>query len=477
MAAQLKAYFDSLPSSESLSEEAQVEAGSSVLRCEHHLKGQIKELKLHLGPPTALETLIQALRRKLNFDLEEQIKLERLKEAVRMEGNLKDKLESVQEQIQALGPVVEPQKPAKLRTYTKETRERVRGTEEDKAKEAKQLAERLAEEQKVRELKWRKEWEKMEFEEKKEKDEKARLAIELAEARERKKQERVGQLQALTNRRKEQMAEIKELLKHSKVPRLNLSATPLVQHKHSGEKISIKELVQEHSAKYSEAKKTYEAKRFQSLITQKLTSDSHSPSFHYYYDVQSERKARLKSQHEESVLRDELNTKRKRYASLVKEMYAPVIDAKKQQEIERLKEKIHTVPRASRPIDRSARPHSLSHTDSLDSNSRKEKHAKSVHLEPAKPTTRPTNYLLDLRQKRLSAESAFSTGLVPLDPEPGDSPDGLLAKANRLEQRALKQAKLLRHSDPLSLEVLEKAEGVDKALLSSVRAKLSLLPL
>ena len=473
--AHLKAYFDSFPSLSSLSEEAQVEAGSSVLRCEHHIKSLFRELKLRLGPPTALETLIQTLKRKLNFDLEEQIKQERLKEAVRMEEALKHKLESVQEQIETLGPFVEPQKPAKLRTYTKETREKVRETEEDKVKEARQMAERLAEEQKARELKWRKEWEKMEMEEKQEREEKERLVLELAEARERKRQERVEQLQALTTRRREQMAEIKELLKHNKVPRLNLSAAPLIEHKHSGEKISIREVIQEHSAKYKEAKKTYEAKRFQSFITQKMTSSSHSPSFHYYYDVKSERKAQLKSMQEESVLRDELNTKKKRYASLVKEMYAPIVDMKKQQEIEKLKERIHTVPRAPRPIDRSARPHSLSHTDSLDSSNRKEKQMKPEH--PVKPSIRPTNYLMDLRQKRISAESTHISGLTPLDPEPGDSPDGLLARANRLEQRALKQAKLLRHSDPLSMAVLEKAEGVDKALLSSVRAKLSLLPL
>lgn len=472
----LKMYFESLACLPSLTEDGKVQAGTAILHCEHQVKALLKQQTLTIGVTSDLQPLISTLRRKLNFDLEEQLKSERLKETIRMEKDLKMKLESMQEQIQSLSPTLDPPKPQKIK-INREIREKVRDLEEEKTKEVKSKLEKMREEQKLRDLQRKKQLEKIEMEEKLEKEEKNRLILERISLREREKQHRIDEMRSLSLRRHEHMAEMQQILKTNKVPRLTLSSTPQISHNHSKERINLKEMIETHKEKYREIQRNREAKRFEELLGEKLKGNSNSMEYHYFFDVERERKAMQKAAKQQSLLREELKNKKKRYATLVKEMYKPVIDLKKQQEIEQLKEKIHTVPRSTRPIDRTARPHSLSHTDSINSEQHRRKKAKSVQLEEEKKPVRPMNYLVVLRKKRLAAEGNSRSMLEPLDPSPADTPKGVLEKANRLEQRALHEARKWRHSDPMDLDMLEKVQGADAALLSSVKAKLSLLPL
>ena len=178
------------------------------------------------------------------------------------------------------------------------------------------------------------------------------------------------------------------------------------------------------------------------------------------------------------------------HASLIKEMYAPVIDHSKQQQLEQLKSRIHTIPRSTRPIDRTLRPHSLttSHTESLDSElssvKSHRKKPKSVVLTEEETVVKRPNYLPSVRQLRIQQQNETrhrtNPGLSQLssqlsDLSAGIETDELLHKANALERKAVKQAKLLRSSDPLNLQDLEQVEDADSALVMSVKAKLSLL--
>ena len=477
----LGSYFEKQASSLS---EFITDGKACVEQCENSVKTALKSHSTELGlSKTDLYTVIPALRQKLNFDLEETIKQDRLREAKRLEEELKHKLEFVQEHIQMMEVVTEEPKALRTKLMFREARKAVQLGEEEKAKEAKMLAAKMREERRMRE-EYRKKVirENQSIEEQAAKEAEQRKAAQAQET-ERRKQARIEFLKSLSAKRRNHLSEIQEVTQHSKLPKLTASLSESPKHHHSSShptNVSISEIVKEHKQKYVELKKSYEVKKFQELISRKMTESAKpKKQMRYFYDVITEEKTLLKEELEKSRIPEVLANKKKQYASLVKEMYTPSIAREKQLEIERIKAKIHTVPRLSRPIDRTSRPFSLNSSIDAGHGTVRHKPKPVTHTEAA--VTKRTDYLQAVRQQRLQKQSVDSEPVLSLlssqlaDLSSESRTDHILQRANSLERKALRRAKALRMSDPLSYKNFEQEVDVDTALLSSVRAKARLL--
>mmetsp|Transcript_33989 Transcript_33989/g.59231 ORF Transcript_33989/g.59231 Transcript_33989/m.59231 type:complete len:511 (+) Transcript_33989:41-1573(+) len=468
----------------------------------------LKEIKA-----ISVEEEIKAEKEKAKAaDIENAIRQQKLREAIRMKQELEEKLSHVKESIdtiEMLKPPVEDEATKKKSLLDKNARAEYYEEMQRKQLEAEKKARKLAAEQAERkrraeeqhkklmetmlsedvDLQRMKEQRQAEIEEKKQ--EKIRtMQQKLAQRRaEREKLMQVGveEFQKV-KAAKPLYVQIEEKYKQEiLMPELEKHKAELAKKRIHFNSVSRQELT-EHAKRYEEMKRENMERR--SLQANESTLDhmanlASKNSSKFTYAVIEEERQKREEKTRIAEERRRMMEKQKQYASLIKEIYVPVVDPNKKAEIDGRREKHSTAPVKNRAESEKA-PRSAEENMSNSASWRPRKFKPNSLAPPPPPEKKDpvkVDYLGDRRRERETSEVRVSRSLknFDLDSELQSSnlsdKEGaarLIEKAQKMERAARRQELSL--SQNLKTEAHVDALGsVNDALVNSVKAKLALL--
>ena len=310
-------------------------------------------------------------------------------------------------------------------------------------------------------------------------DHSRRVTIERKEAEER--EARLNTLQMQAQARAERLSQLKSIIPVRKSsPSMPTSNSPKSD---LAKKHETKESLIEHLHRYKSRLKTEQQRRLRLLEERKLTESVHSALFsNSYMAILQEGRDRKQEQVRATSEKVIAAAKQRRYAELVREMYFPVIDRRKVEEMQALKA-ASTHKRTSNGLEKRKIEESTdSERQSRPSLPRRRKLPK-VEVQPAVP--KPVDYLAEQRRSvtKRTIHALQILQRTPIDWE-ADLHDSSLSatekvqrvqrKAAVLEDRARREEALLGRAE-VSVQGLEAQAGLNDMLVASVQAKLALL--
>lgn len=446
--------------------------------------------KTHVATrPSDLAPLIE--KRQANQQTaEDNLREFRLREALKLKQELEHKLEHIQENIKSLEAVSEPEthksaqmdSEARKEYYREEERRRQETAEFAKKLRAEQLE--LARRNRLREGEMQhKLQQELALAEKRKEEEEVRLQEERAQRLE-ELQERARKRKAdLEQRRKiasEESGRIRAFsYAHERMSQENFR-TPQEQEMLAKKKLEYqpikREDLQEHARKHDEIMREMQRRKEAERHNQALDSQINAlPRASAFTHSVLEQEKKVKEEAEQAgEARRKLQEKKQRYAMLVKEMFAPAVDPLKRKEMEMIKEKLAVshLPKVSTARSLPSEP--------ILFNPPKFKENPMVPKPPPKREAKFSDFLLEKRQNREKAVFQVSGNLdLDLSVDPGADEEHkaqlLKVRTEKLERQAKRRELLLSQASPTSSGALDAHENLNDALITSIKAKLSLL--
>ena len=454
------------------------------------------------GNSTSLTAYIQQRQAKLQ-SVEDNIREHRLKEALRQKQELEQKLDQLQDNIKTLTVATDVQQPPKASTQSSKARQEYFSEEEKRRQETAEFAKKLRLEQ--IELARRNRQREEDLQRKVEaqlQHAQRRQEAELAKIQE-EKARKLAELQDRARKRKLDIEERRRVASeetahlrsqhyvHERFSQDYLSRVVqteqekqqevLIKQKLQHQPIRLEDL-QEHARRHDEMIREHvsrkEAERQNRLIDSQISGVTQMRGSSFMQAVISEEKQAKQEKDQASEARKRLLEKKQRYALLVKEMFAPAIDPAKQKELEIIKEKLaHPVSH----LHKNSTSRSLSDNPETVQQFQPRKFRDNPMLPKPKPRREPVDvvdYLAKQRNNR--ASSQVMTGkleCIQVQEDLDQTARALALKhqADRLEKEARRREALLSQLSPTMPGALDAHENLNDALISSIRAKLSLL--
>ena len=457
--------------------------------------------------PVNLSSYIEQRQAKQQ-SVEENIRDHRLKEATRLKQELEQKLEHLQDNIKTLEQdAEEPVNSQKLPILDSKARQAHFEEEERRRQETAEFAKKLRQDQLeiARRNKQREE----------ELNRKVQIELDLAQKRreeeealqQAEKAKKLADMQEKAKKRKENIEYRKRAASeetnrlrsqqymHDRLSQDYLSKVLQTEQEKKQEILAKQHLlhqpirldeIQEHAKRYEELKRErqahIEAERQNKILDSQISGISHAKGSSFTQAVLNQDKQTKMEQQQVAEAKRRLQEKKQRYALLVKEMFVPAVDPVKQKEMEVIKERLaHPVSH----LAKNSTTRSLSDHPETASVFEPRKFRDNPMLPKPKPKKEAVvvDYLGERRNQRGSDAFSVSAqrGSLEIDENFGsDLNDGEKAKlikmrAEKVERAAKRRELLLSQVNPTSPGALEAHESVNDALISSIRAKLSLL--
>lgn len=399
---------------------------------------------------------IQQLQRSQQ-PYEQQLREHRLKEALRLQQELSERLTFVADTINTLA----------AKPKDKLSRKQIQEEEEKKKQESEEFTSKLREQQKAIELRREKAMAESALQQLQWEAHEKQQAEEHAKALAAERDKRVEQLRAKRLERERYLNQAKQRAHESPEPRpeLNVSLLEFEHPKPAAARLPVsKEELEEHQRKYEELRKLGEERRRQrQLVT---ASAPHLPLSKSLIRLLNEEKKQREEAERQTAQRLQILEKQRKYAQIVRTEHLPVIDKKKAAEVQALKE----------PKKRSISPEPrLNVTMPPRPRIRAKPKPKEEPPEDTKPE--PRDYIGEQRKMQLGHLSSTLDRLQALDSSqlhqlPSEEKR---AKVAALEAQARRSEALLSRLDPADSAALRMEEGVNSLLLSSIKAKMTLL--
>ena len=429
----------------------------AVLTTAHsHIRKQILHGRTSVPASGNLLTRIQTLH-SLHPPYEEQLREHRLKEALRLQQELSEKLTYIADTIHTLA--VKPKE--------KPTRKQLQEMEEKKRLESEEFTKKLREQQKAIELHREKVLAEMTLQQMQLEKEERQKAEMQAQALAAEREKRVEQLRLKRMEREHHLSQVRLRVRESPEPRkeLSLSLPEIQPLKPAQRPLVTKEELDEHQRKYEEMKKLGQERRRQHLSV--TASAPHLPLSKGMQRVLLEQKKMKEEAEIQAAFRLQILKKQKEYAHIVRTEHLPTIDKKKAAEIQAAKE----------PRKRSASPEPRLNVTVPRPRPRPKPKPKEEPKEEQKPEAPPRDFLEEQRRAQLSRltvalEKLRTVDTAQLQSLPSEEKRSQLAA---LEAQARQGEALLSRLNPGDSEALRVEEGVNSLLLSSIKAKLALL--
>lgn len=420
-----------------------------------HISLRITHGRIAVPASASIQPRIQQLQRSQQ-PYELQLREHRLKEALRLQQELAERLTFVADTINTLA----------AKPKDKISRKQMQEEEEKKKLESEEFTSKLREQQKAIEQRREKamaesvlqqlQWEALE----------KQLAEERAKALAAEREKRVEQLRAKRLERERYLSQAKQRAHESPEPRAEHSVSLLeLDHPKPAARPPVsKEELEEHQRKYEEMRKLGEERRRQRQLA--TSSAPHLPLSKSLIRLLHEEKKQREEAERQTAQRLQILEKQRKYAQIVRTEHLPVIDKKKVAEVQALKEpkKRSSSPEARLNVTMPPRPRIRA----------KPKPKEEPHEDP-KPE--PRDYIGEQRKVQLGYLSSALDRLQALDSSqlhqlPSEEKR---AKVAALEAQARRSEALLSRLDPADSAALRMEEGVNSLLLSSIKAKMTLL--
>jgi hypothetical protein len=469
----------------------------------------LKVTASHLQEVKATSVTAEVTRERTKAaDIESAIRKKKLQDALKTKQELEEKLSHIKNSINTFDAIkpVQEESPQKKKLFDKQARAEYYKELELKQKESQRLARKFLEEQQERrarheehhrkqmellltedaELSKLKETRQTEIEEIKQNKIKA-IKDRLAQRREeRNKLMQIGQEELVKVKANKPLhVQIKERY-HQEVmmPELEKHKTELAKKRIHFTSVNRQDL-QEHAKRYEEMKRDLFERRSQQATQvaldhlANLASSKHASKFTYaIIEEERRKKQQLLNPIEE---KRKMIEKQRQYASLIKEIYVPVVDLTKRAEVDGRKGKYSSsVSAKEERTDLESKAASVS--ESVPNAWRPHKFKQNPLITPPQPKKEPikVDYLGDRRRERETSDVHDESKQIDLHSElQGDLTEKgaaarLIQKAQRVELAA--RRKELSLSTGVTSDAHVEAMGsINDALLSSVKAKLALL--
>lgn len=446
--------------------------------------------RTHVAAHPSDLTRIIAKRQAKQQSSEDNLREFRLKEALKLKQELEQKLGQIQDNIKTLEAVSEPeerkhvQMDSEMRKqyYVEEERRRQETAEFAKKLRAEQLE--LARRNRLREEEMqRKVQQELALAKKQQEEEEVRVL-----------EERARKIQDLQDRARKRKADLEQRRKVASEESARMRAFSYAHERMSQEHFASpqeqevlakkhleyqpirREELLEHARKHDELvremQRRKEAERHNQLLDSQINALPKASAFTHSV-LEQERKAKEESE-QAAETKKRLKEKKQRYALLVKEMFAPTVDPLKKKEMEMIKEKLAVghLPKVSTSRSLPSEP--------VQFRPPKFKENPLVPKPPPKREAKIVDYLLEKRQNR--EKTSFQTsGYLDLDlsvdPEIDEDRKAqlLIERTEKLEKEAKRRELLLSKASPTNEEALAAHENLNDALITSIKAKLSLL--
>jgi len=419
-----------------------------------HLRTRITKGLLAVSSPSNLQAQIQHLQHS-QLPYEEQLREHRLKEALRLQQELAERLTFVADTIHTLAP-----KPKE-----KPSRKQVQEAEDKKKQDSEEFAKKLMEQQKAIEQRRDKAMADLALQQMQWEAQEKQQVEEQAKAVAAEREKRVEQLRVKRLERERYLTQVKQRAHESPEPRAELSVLPEVELPKPAARLPIsKEELEEHKKKYEELLKLGQERRRQRQLA--TASAPHLPISKSIQRLLHEEKKQREEADRQATQKFQILEKQRKYAQIVRTEHLPVIDKKKAAEVQAFKEpkKRSFSPEARLNVTLPPRPRF-----------RAKPKPKEDPVEDPKP--KPRDFLEEQRKAQLGHLSSALDRLQALDSSqlqqlPNDEKK---AKAAVLEAQARRSEALLSRLNPADSAALQMEEGVNSLLLSSIKAKMTLL--
>lgn len=452
--------------------------------------------------PVALATYIEQRQAK-SQSVEDNIREHRLKEAQRQKQELEQKLEQLQDNINSLAAVTESPPATKVSLQSSKVRQEYFSEEERRRQETSEFAKKLRQEQldlarrnRLREEELqRKVLAQLDQAQRRQEEDAARIQEEktrkLAELQDRARKRKLD----LEERRRVASEETTRLRSqqymHDRLSQDYVSRIVQTEQEKQQEALAKQKLlhqpvrledIQEHARKHDDIMRERltrkEADRQNKLIDSQISGLNQVKGSSFTLAVLSQEKQAKQEREQVAETRRRLQEKKQRYALLVKEMFAPAVDPAKQKELEVIKEKLaHPVSH----LHKNSTSRSLSDNPEMQMPYQPHKFKDNPMLPRPKPKREPietVDYLRAQRETRANMQ-AFpgKLGLIQVQDDIDEASKAQIVKhqVDRLEKEARRREALLNQLSPTTPGALQAHEELNDALISSIRAKLSLL--
>jgi hypothetical protein len=452
--------------------------------------------------PVPLASYIQQRQAK-SQSYEDNIREHRLKEAVRQKQELEQKLEQLQDNINSLAAVTESPPAQKVSLQSSKVRQEYFSEEEKRRQETAEFAKKLRQEQlelarrnRLREEELQRKvvaqldqsQRRQEEELVRIQEEKARRLAELQDrARKRKldleERRRVASEETTRLRTQQYMHDrlSQDYVSHIVQTEQEKQQEALAKQKLSHQPVRLED-IQEHARKHDEIMREHfarkEAERKNKLIDSQISGLSQVKGSSFTQAVLSQEKQVKQEREQATEARKRLQEKKQRYALLVKEMFAPAIDPAKQKELEVIKEKLaHPVSH----LHKNSTSRSLSDNPDMQVPYQPRKFKDNPMLPRPKPKREPietVDYLKAQRDVRGNAQGFYGKlGVIQVQEDLDEGAKARIIKhqVDRLEKEARRREAQINLLSPTNPGALQAHEDLNDALISSIRAKLSLL--
>ena len=429
------------------------------------VKGRLMKAKLRIATDIDVKEGIRTLQAELEGELEAVERLRKYFEAVREKEELTVKLQTVQGNLEALKTTdVEAVARPRPHLMDREERKRYMQAEEKKREETSDFAKRLREEQHKRYLKQKAEFEALQREIEAAKTQEEQRFLDKADLLRQEKEARIRNIQEKAAQRKDYL---RSMRKHAEE-----AVPPLKQVRYAGESQAAS-----HSADSKPFPILPKASNHPSIHhspspPSPLPSKKYSLSPFLRKALQSEAAERSKAL-QTSLEKRKRAEKTKRYAEIVKEMFAPAVDLMKQKELELIKHKL------SNPVVK--RVEGKGEEDRGVQRVRPRRKMEKIDVKSGESQKKvPVDYLARMHSERQSQldrlmrdNSSQAQESSSVSFRPGEDPTLAQGEVRRLEKLAKRQELMLKRLDPLESADME--AGINSLVVSSVKAKLALL--
>lgn len=427
------------------------------------VKGRLLKAKLRIATDVDVKEGIRTLQAELERELEAVERLRKYFEAVREKEELTVKLQTVQGNLEALKTTdVEAVARPRPHLMDREERKRYMQAEEKKREETSDFAKRLREEQHKRYLKQKAEFEALQREIEDAKAQEEQRFQDKVDLLRQEKEARIRSIQDKAAQRKEYL---RSMRKHAEE-----AVPPLKPARYVGEP---------QTASHSADSKPFQAFPKPANHSVHLAPSPPSPLPSKKYSLSPFLRKALQSEAAErskalqiSLEKRKRAEKTKRYAEIVKEMFAPAVDLMKQKELELIKHKLNNpvVKRVEGKGEEEKAVQRLRPRRKIEKND-----VKSIES----PKKVPVDYLARMHSERQSQlnrllrDNSSQAQESSVSFRPGEDPTLAQGEVRRLEKLAKRQELMLKRLDPLESADME--AGVNSLVVSSVKAKLALL--
>lgn len=420
------------------------------------VKGRLTKSKLHIGQETDQKEAIRSLQAELEKELEAVERLRKYFEAMQEREQLTAKLQTVQGNIETLKTsdmeAVYRQRPHLM---DQEERRKYREDEARKREETSEFARKLREEQHRRYLKQKAEFEAL--------------------------QQSIAEAQAAEHQRDQEKVELLRQEKEARLRSIHEKAEQRKEYlrnmrKHAEEVVpplkQVRQLGSE-GASHSADSRPFQARTRPSKYTASdHTSYPVSPVPAKKYALSPFLRKALKSEADNRakalqtvVEKRNRAEKTKRYAEIVKEMFAPTVDLMKQKELELIKHKL------GNPVIRKLDKERSRGEEEEEKKPRPRRKADKTDLKPVAPPKKPpVDYLARMHSERQSELNRLLHDHLPSIPDTSAEDP---SQVRKLEKLAKRKEMMMKRLSPL--ESVEVEAGVNSLVVSSVKAKLALL--